>query len=382
MKILNVVSHIDPSTGGGNVERTVQLSRALLSADVEVAILTTDVNFNGILPIKSELIEWIILPTLLSRFYIPKISWSNIRKIVKSVDCIHMIGHWSILNAVVYLAAKAENKKYILCPAGALVIYGRSKFLKHLYNILIGNKVVRNANACIAVTDAERVDFNGYGVSDSVISVIPNGINPEDYHIPFPSKDAGCKNIPLSPYILFVGRVNSIKGPDLLLEAFLRGYTHWPDINLVIAGPDGGLLQSLMERAGGSKYCNNIHFPGFISGAEKSEFYKNAKLVVIPSRHEAMSIVVLEAAIFGVPVLLTDACGFDIIENIGGGLVVPPTIEGIEMGLIKLLSNRGSLVTHGSSLKEFVLKGYTWKNILHKYLLLFQEMGKPLGDHT
>jgi glycosyltransferase involved in cell wall biosynthesis len=284
------------------------------------------------------------------------------------------MGHWTALNALVYFATMARKKPYVVCPAGALRIYGRSRILKIVYNLLVGERLIRNASAWIAITEDERIQFEAYGVGRDKVFVIPNGIDPESY----PNEGAAGfrekHGIGNRPFILFVGRLNVIKGPDILLEAFCRGQHAWPEWHLVFAGPDGGMLSMLKSYAAKSSAHDQVHFIGYVGGAEKSAAYQAADLLVIPSRQEAMSIVVLESGISGTPALLTDQCGFDVVESIGGGKVVPATVEGVHAGLVEMLSDRANLADMGSRLRDYVRDNYTWDVVVRMYLDLYRKL--------
>jgi glycosyltransferase involved in cell wall biosynthesis len=374
VKILNVNSLLDPVTGGGTAERTLQISRALKDEGVECKILTTDIGFeNGSLPRLDDL-KVVAYNCLLKRFYIPNASFGSVIKEVEGSDVIHIMGHWSVLNALVYFAAHRLKKPYVVCPAGALPIYGRSKILKAIYNWIIGRRIIRNASAWVAITEDECSHFEAYGINRNSVVVIPNGINPDDFSVTDEQgfrKKHGLGNY---PFILFLGRLNSIKGPDLLLEAFCRVQATQPEWHLVFAGPDGGLLDSLKKSSAASAVCDRVHFIGYVGGEEKSAAYHCAQLLVIPSRQEAMSIVVLEAGISGVPVLLTDQCGFDVVGRIGGGIVAPATVEGIQNALSNLLNDKINLDVMGGKLKDYVRSNYTWQAVIQKYLDLYTKL--------
>src|SRR5207244_3542166 len=139
------------------------------------------------------------------------------------------------------------------------------------------------------------------------------------------------------PFILFVGRLNPIKGPDLLLEAFGRLRHELRNYRLVFAGPDEDMLSDLRLLAARFSIQDRVHFVGYLGGDDKARAYRAAELVVVPSRQEAMSIVILEAAITARPVLATDKCGLEEIETIGGGRAVPATVEGLKGGLAAML---------------------------------------------
>lgn len=182
-----------------------------------------------------------------------------------------------------------------------------------------------------------------------------------------------------NPFILFVGRLNPIKGPDLLLHAFCNLSEVLKDVSLVFVGPDGGMLAELRSLACQHGMESRIHFIGYLGGAEKSDAYHAADVLVIPSRHEAMSIVALEAGICGTPVLLTDQCGFDEVSAIGGGLVVPATVEGLQQGITAFFASPVMKQNAGINIKNYVSRHFSWDVIGQVYKSLYSRLlaGKP-----
>jgi glycosyltransferase involved in cell wall biosynthesis len=377
MKILNVIMSIDPMNGGGTAERTIQMCKYLIKSGVECSIITMDL---GVAPESlKELagVNIITLHCISKRFYFPKLSFSMLKKIkelVKSADLIHIMNHWTVINALIYYAAYRLNKPYVVCPAGALLKFGRSKFLKTCYNWFVGNNIIRHASFCIAVTADEVPHFQSYGINRSKIIIIPNGINPGDYKnddiITFREKF----NLRDNPIILFLGRLNFIKGPDMLLQAFCNVKDKLKNYHLVIAGPDEGQLALLKKIAAAYEVENRVHFIGYIRGNDKSQAYHAADLLVIPSRKEAMSIVVLEAGIAGTPVLITSQCGLNEIETISGGKVVEASIDGLQEGLVEMLTGTKTLKAIGANLNKFVRDRYLWDVIINKYIMLYNQI--------
>ncbi len=293
-------------------------------------------------------------------------------ELVKGADIIHLIGHWSPLNAYIYVISKIYNKPYIVCPAGALPIYGRSKILKKIYNLLIGKRIIQDANGCVAIAQDEISHYRGYGVTPKMIVLIPNGVT-DEVNFDIETIDSRLAEIVKGQYLLFVGRLNWIKGPDLLLKAFLLIKNHYPNINLVFAGTDEGYL-SLLKSQLPPQLISRVHFLGFVEAAQKSILYKNAKILVIPSRHEAMSIVVLEAGILGAPVLMTDQCGFLDLREIDARLICQASETSLANNLNSLLSNDAELEGLGIEIQDMVMKNYTWNIIFQKYSNLFSKL--------
>jgi glycosyltransferase involved in cell wall biosynthesis len=372
MRILNVNDMLDPVTGGGTAERTFQMSRALAKAGATCMVLTTDAGLTPERISALGAIEVTVCPCIWRRFVVPRISYRNIRALVERADIVHLMGHWSVLNAIVYLIASRMKKPYAVCPAGALPVYGRSKLLKRIYNWLVGYRLIRNATYCIAVTPAEVPHFERYGVPPTKVYVIPNGIALEDVPAPDPSSFRAKFGLGAAPAIVFVGRLNPIKGPDLLLEAFCNVKDALAGYQLVFVGPDGGMLAALQETARRRGVAEWVRFLGFVGGAEKYQAYCAAALLAIPSRQEAMSIVVLEAGVTGTPVLLTDQCGLPEVATCGGGEIVEASVAGLERGLLSMLRDPAGLARMGAALKAHVGKTYLWDNLAPRYLALYR----------
>jgi glycosyltransferase involved in cell wall biosynthesis len=376
VKVLNVIISLDRVTGGGSVERTFQMSRSLAKAGEECTILTTDIGQTPERMKELEGITVVALPCLSQRFYVPKFDYQRIRDLVRGADVIHLMSHWSFLNALVYFFARRHHKPYVVCPAGVLLIYGRSRVLKTLYNWVIGRRLIQNAAKHIAITADEIPQFSTYGVSKDSVTIIPNGIDPEEFKDDEVDDFRAKYGLGSAPFILFMGRLDPAKGPDLLLRAFCNAREHLLSYHLVFAGP--GLDESPELRAMVADYNirDRVHFLGYVGGLNKSRAYHAADLLVIPSRREAMSIVALEAGITGTPVLMTDQCGFNELAEAGGGMVVAASVEGLEKGLVDMLGNPAALKMKGEKLRAFVSKHFLWDSIIDKYIRLYNDVSR------
>jgi glycosyltransferase involved in cell wall biosynthesis len=374
MKVLNVNMSLDAKTAGGTAERTLQMSRSLVAAGTECTILTTDLGLTPERLSAMEGIRVIGLPCLSQRFYIPRFSYRLIERLIADADIVHLMNHWTFLNALVYTVAKRLNKPYVVCPAGSLMVYNKSRMIKRLYNRIIGERIIRNADGHIAVTADEIRQFQAYGLKADKISIIANGINAKNFQAADTADFRRAYGLGDHPFILFMGRLNPVKGPDLLLRAFCNIKDELYKFHLVLAGPDEGMLAELKEMAAAHGVGERVHFVGYLGGTDKSQAYHAADLLVIPSRHEAMSIVALEAGITATPVLLTDQCGFDDVATIGGGQVVPASVLGLQEGLVELLKDPDQLKVQGVNLKRYVCEHFAWDSVVNKYLDLYRQI--------
>jgi glycosyltransferase involved in cell wall biosynthesis len=380
VNILNVNSSLELELGGGTAERTFQMSRFLAKQlGVECVVLTLNICINtartqSLLPARS-----FVLPCIWQRYYLPRAGWRMINRLVADANVIHLMGHWSALNYFVYLAARRAGKPYVVCPAGALPIFGRSAFLKLLYNFIAGHAIMKNAAGWVAVTASELPDFERYKIDPTKVVIIPNGVNENEFLAENRHAFLLKHKLPDAPIILFMGRLNPIKGPDLLLQAFIQVCDQLAKFHLVFVGPDGGMLKQLQMLVKQAEIESRVHFLGYLSGEEKSMAYHAASLLVVPSRQEAMSIVAIEAGICGVPILLTEQCGFSKIKEIDPRLEVSATVGGIALGLTQLLVDPNVLLQIAPKLLAFIRQHFTWDKIGSAYIELYKNIDKNLG---
>jgi glycosyltransferase involved in cell wall biosynthesis len=230
--------------------------------------------------------------------------------------------------------------------------------------------MIAGAASIIAITARERDQIiEEFKFPSSRVIIIPNGIAP-----PF-VPEIDNLSLPTAPIVLFVGRLTAIKGPDLLIEAFAQISDTFPDVHLVMVGPDLGMRSWLETRTKKIGIEHRVHFLGFISEGQRRYLYRRAKLLAVPSRSEVMTMVALEAAVEGTPVILTDRCGFDEVSEVGGGLVVSANQAALAQALTTMLSDHAALRVMGERLRSFVLDRYPWPGVAAR---LFDHLAKVI----
>lgn len=113
--------------------------------------------------------------------------------------------------------------------------------------------------------------------------------------------------------ILFVGRLDDIKGVGLLVEAFGIVLDTFPDSRLLIVGE--GNYTSCLEKA--KNNWNRITFTGRLTKDELYRLYRIADVGVMPSKHEQCSYVAMEMMMFGIPLVSSTSTG---LAEMGNGL--------------------------------------------------------------
>lgn len=141
-----------------------------------------------------------------------------------------------------------------------------------------------------------------YEVSKDKLHLIYNGFNNE----------LAPNEATLSKNILFVGRLDEIKGLKYLIDAFISIAPRHADANLVIAG-DGDFQPYLAQCR---SLPNRITFLGKLQSAEVEQWYKTAYIGVMPSFHEQCSYTAIEMMRHGIPVIGTDSTGLgEMLDN-------------------------------------------------------------------
>jgi glycosyltransferase involved in cell wall biosynthesis len=363
----------DPVLGAGTAVKSVALCRELAAAGTRTRFITTDIGLETRPLPDLPGVDVTIIASRFARFPVPRIRPGVLERLVADCDAVILVSHWSILNAQAHRAARRRRVPYVLCPAGALRIQGRSRWLKRLYQLVVGRRMIAEAGAVIATTQLEATQFRADGVPAARIHVIPNGIDPDPAGMSGEEFRARWK-LPAGPMLLYMGRLNPIKGPDLLLDAFGQVADRFGEWHLVLAGRDEGLEGELRVRAAATDLTGRVHFVGHLDRSEAIGAYHAASLLVVPSRHEAMSLVALEGAVTGTPVLLTDACGFNEVQEVDGGRVVSATAEGLADGLKDLLARAGSLPAMGTRLRDLAIRQYGWPSVVQQYIAVARQL--------
>lgn len=193
--------------------------------------------------------------------------------------------------------------------------------------ISIEQKIIASADRIIAATTQEKAAMiDLYGVEPERIRVVPCGVDLRTFQ---PSEKAVArKQLGLADQrlVLFVGRVEPLKGADILIRAMshlagMRG------LRLLIIGGDGqqndpqiGRLRSLVARLGlGEK----VSFLGPIEQERLPLYYSAAEVCVVPSHYESFCLVALEALACGTPVIASRVGALpNIIHHNENGLLV------------------------------------------------------------
>ena len=166
----------------------------------------------------------------------------------------------------------------------------------------------------------------------------------------------------MGEYVFFCGRIEKVKGVDLLLESWRQIQKNGYNIPLVIVG-DGNLKKELEI-----KYNDLIDVKWMGEDRDTSKYYKNARLLINTSEYEGISNTILEALSYGVPVIATNVGGNkDLISNYKNGILIDREIDEIVETVSELYFNDKKILDMKNNSLEYIKNHYI-ENIIEKYI--------------
>jgi glycogen(starch) synthase len=210
-------------------------------------------------------------------------------------------------------------------------------------------------------------------VQPSRISVIPNGVNLNDFAI---NGSASAEGIPGggSDFIIgFLGRVEWEKGPHHVIDSLkLLPETKF---KVSVIG-DGGQLAGLREKVKRNGFQERVKFHGKVSAEEKIRLLTVCDVLVIPSSYEPFGIVALEAGAAQIPVIAAGVGGLcEIIPDSRFGFLLD-RIDGSEIAMKIREIERDPMAATQSSQELFkrINQTYTWPSIARATVSLYQQV--------
>jgi D-inositol-3-phosphate glycosyltransferase len=238
-------------------------------------------------------------------------------------------------------------------------------------------KLIREVDRIIAATSDERNQLMRYcGATAEQVEVIPCGV---DLRLFLPRETQQAR-IQLGldirkPLLLFVGRLDPFKGPDLLLYsvAQMKEEAHVAIVGGKLSGDKE--VKVLQELARDLKIDQRVHFFGARPRHEMPLFYNAADVTVVPSYHESFGLAAVESLACGTPVVATRAGGLTTTVQDGKTGFLVPRCAGFFAGRLDTLIRDTDLrVRMSAAARDSVLQ-FGWKSVacqmrsLYDYLI-------------
>lgn len=272
----------------------------------------------------------------------------------RPIDLIH--AHVAVPDgAAAALASRHVGVPWVLTVHGADVdtTIGRSPALRKLVV-----DTCNAARAAMVVSTSLRDELTEAGVRPSQLTVIANGIDPEEMEAAPPAGE-----LARGRWIVAVGNLIPRKAFDDLVRALSRLAPAYDDVSLAIVGdgPERGRLTALVDQLG---LTSRVVFFGKQPPGRTQRVMAAADVFVLPSWREAFGIVYLEAMALGRPVIACRGKGIgisDVIEDgVTGILAEPRHPDGLAAALRRVLDGPEQAREMGLRARAVALERYTW----------------------
>ena len=386
MKILMLSWEYPPKNVGGLAQHVSHLSKALVRHGVEVHVVT--VGGNEVVPyeecegVKIHRVNTYSLSAPDFRTWILHLNFSLMEY---AVTLINTIKNVDIIHAHDWLVAYTGRalKHAFQLPLVATIHateYGRNHGLHNENQRYISDVewwLTYEAWQVIVCSCYMKRELNGFfQLPGDKITVIPNGVNIEDYQLKVNSIQGYEK------YIFFIGRLVREKGIQVLIDAAPKILKTFPEARFIIAGT-GPYEEQLRARVREQRLEHRVHFAGYVNDQLRNKLYKQSSVAVFPSLYEPFGIVALEAMAAGTPVVVSDTGGLgEIVDHGSDGLKCyvgsPDSLADNIMAVLGNQSFAEQLRTNGYAKAK---NKYSWSSIAKRTTDVYEQVIRRSGKN-
>lgn len=376
MRILHVAPFLG-SVFGGTTTVVRSIASQLAKRHHDITVLTTDYKLDSsvvglgegfeVIPFRSRANLGLLV-------YSPEMkTWLS--ENVGVYDVVHMHTFRTYQNGIARNAALKFDVPYVLQAHGGVLPFHQKQLQKRIFDLAYGKRILMGSSRAIAVSRMEVKQYEKMGFPRDRIELIPNGINIGDYQ-QLPPRDLLHDRYGMDAeekVILFLGRIDRIKGLDLLVDAYAQVCQVRKDCRLVIAGPDFGHLATLKERIRGLGVEDRVLFTGPLQGEVKFQAITGADLCVVPSTFDIFSMSALEAMASGTPVIITNRCGIsDMISDVS--LIVDYDVDQFRDAIIRMLEDDGLRRELSEAGRKRVEEVFDWSSIIDRLEAMYRSL--------
>lgn len=371
-----------------------ELSRHLVKLDQEIWVFTTDVldqkrRIQGKVGKRQEIekevegIRVVYFPNVSNWlaakhkfFYSPRLG-KYLKSLNRTFDIVHMHEYRTMLNISLSYYLKQKNIPFVLSAHGSLPPFMRKNLIKKTFDNLFGRKILRSASRLFALSEMEKKQYQSMEVNPKKIEILNNGIDLKAFaNLPSPGSFRRKYGLANKRMILFLGRLNPIKGLDFLLESFYLLSRKHRDAHLVIAGADDGYAKELKRLLKKLAMKEKVLLLGLLEQEEKLSALRDAEMLVYPSKYEIFGLVPFEALMCNTPVILSSACGCaEILKKAGAAAVISYGDEqGLASRMEDLLKNKQAGDTMVKKGQKIIRQRLGWDYIAERTLHLYKDI--------
>lgn len=284
---------------------------------------------------------------------------------------INVWNHYFLLP--VTFAAKLSGKKVIARIAGMPILPATKnerifKKIKKFFALQLEKLSLHSADHIQVISVFLKKFYISRGQAPSKISVISPGIDTSEF---YPLAKPNKNNI---KKILFIGRLEPIKGPACLIKAFKTVNLKMKNSQCLVIG-QGSQLEELKRLSQKLNIEKSVIFKAALANNQLPSVYNSADLLIVPSLYEGLSRVTLEAFACGLPVVATNVGALPSLINQDKGIIVPPkNTKKLAEAILELLPKDKLRQNMGQKARNFVVKNHSLIAVRKKYLTMFNHL--------
>lgn len=368
-RVLFVTPYFAPAWGYGGPPRiNYDLARFLMNRGYSIEVATTDaLDRNHRCPKLQEQLDGISVKRFRNisnwlawrwKIFAPLGFGAYLEKQIRHIDFVYLSDFRDWQNLVAFRLCRRYQIPYAVAAYGSLPIVGGGKApIKRFFDRFWGKAMIRNARYLFAQTNHEMTEYRRFGGRKDQIQLLPLGVNVKAVRPPT-KKGVFRREYKIErneKVLLFVGRINYLKGIDFLIEAFSIILSRHPRTRLVLIGRDDGYLSELQRSIEHHNLQGHALFVGPLYGKDSYPAYVDADLFVFTPRHyEETSLACLTSLAMGTPVITTREASIPFLAQYGAGYEIPRKKSIFADTVIRSLQNRTQRLQMGRQGKKLV----------------------------
>jgi len=383
MRVCFISFEYPPNVLGGLGVYADQLVKGLNDKGIDVLTITRG-DRNGY----SEKIFRILTPDVLywRRFFFTKKAINLFRRLNTSwkFDLVHLNGAYPIIRRLKLPTVCTFHSTNVTQARSSFRMLGSIKTTESISALVLRNPIgilcdilsaqLSDKIICPSPSIAREIQRYCF-VNEEKLHVVPNGISLKafDRVKAFDSTLLDKYGIEKENFVLYVGRLTFLKGVDYLIKAFRIARKECRDLKLVImgSGPCAPHLKSVACDMDGVLFIGHVDSPEI-----KKLLYESCLTVVVPSMHETLPTVIIEAMAYGKPVIATDVGGnpFMVRNGKNGFLVTPKDTESMSRFIKILCENPDLGKKMGAYGRELVEKEFSYEKMTTETLKVYDSL--------